>query len=103
MCLLQNPSYRKLNHTERDLRSIRMRGIKLTVACTVVLSSNLEKVISDLKRENQFFFKRDLGVCMIDLLREICKPVLKLDFTARGILDYWNPFQNLDSVWYHRT
>ncbi len=57
LCLLQNPSYRKLNHTERDLRSTRMRGIKLTVACTVVLRLNSEKVISDLKRENQFFSK----------------------------------------------
>ncbi len=40
-----------------------MRGIKLTV----VLSSNSEKVISDLKREKPVFVKRDLGVYMIDL------------------------------------
>jgi hypothetical protein len=45
-----------------------MRGIKLTVACTVVLSSNSEKVISDLKRENQFFQKR--SGCLYDLSLE---------------------------------
>ncbi len=64
LCLLQNPSYRKLNHTERDLRSTITRGIKLTEACTVVLSSNSEKVISDLKRDNQFFQKR--SGCLYD-------------------------------------
>ncbi len=38
-----------------------------------------KEVISDLKREKTVFFKRDMEVYMIDLSREICKPVLKLD------------------------
>jgi hypothetical protein len=38
-----------------------------------------KEVISDLKRENQLLY---MGVYMIDLKSEICKPVLKLDFTA---------------------
>jgi hypothetical protein len=29
---------------------------------------------------------------MIDLLREICKPVSKLDFTARGTLESLSEF-----------
>jgi hypothetical protein len=37
------------------------------------------KEISDLKRE------RDMGFFMIDLSREICKPDLKLTFTANSI------------------
>jgi hypothetical protein len=45
-----------------------------------------------LKRENHFFVKRDKGVCMIDLQREICKPGLKLDFTAHGITEYLSEF-----------
>jgi hypothetical protein len=28
-----------------------------------------------------------MGVYMLDLLREICKPVLKLDFTAHGKME----------------
>jgi hypothetical protein len=28
-----------------------------------------------------------MGVYMSDLYREICKPVLKLDFTAHGIME----------------
>jgi hypothetical protein len=40
--------------------------------------------ISDLKRESQFLCIKVPGVHMIDLQREICKPVLKVDFAAHG-------------------
>jgi hypothetical protein len=33
---------------------------------------------------------------MIDLKREICKPVLKLDFTAHGTIEFL--YKNLDSA-----
>jgi hypothetical protein len=33
-----------------------------------------------------------MGVYMIDLQREICKPVLKLDLTAHGILESFSEF-----------
>jgi|688.fasta_scaffold1123517_1 hypothetical protein len=41
---------------------------------------------------------------MIDLSRErVCKPVLKLDFTAYGIMEIlWSPSQNLDSAYIFR-
>jgi hypothetical protein len=45
------------------------------------LAFQIQKVVSDLMRENEFFDDRDMGVYlynMIDLLREICKPVLKM-------------------------
>ncbi len=49
-----------------------------------------KEVISDLKLENQFCHKRNwslLYMVMINLSRDICKPVLKLDFTARGLME----------------
>jgi hypothetical protein len=49
-------------------------------------------VISDLKRENHFF-KRDMEAYMIDLQREICKPVLELYFTALGIMESLSEFE----------
>ncbi len=33
------------------------------------------------------FSIRDMGVYMFDLQREICKPVLKLDFMAHGKME----------------
>jgi len=56
-----------------------------------------QEVISDLKRENQFL-SQDIWESiwlMIDLLREICKPVLKLDFnfTAHGIVESLAEFE----------
>jgi hypothetical protein len=40
------------------------------------------------------FVNRDMGVYEIDLEREICKPVLKLDLTTHGIKR--SRSQNLD-------
>jgi hypothetical protein len=37
-----------------------------------------------------------MGVYIIDLQREICKPVVKLDFTAHGIMESLSEFENLD-------
>jgi hypothetical protein len=52
------------------------------------LAFQIQKVISYLMRENEFFVERDMGVYiqynMIDLLREICKPVLKM---STGIVE----------------
>ncbi len=47
-----------------------------------------------MKRENQFLAKDIyMGVYMIDLLRETCKSVLKLDFfTAHGIMEFLSEF-----------
>jgi hypothetical protein len=55
-----------------------------------------KEVISGLKRKNQFFLSKEIcGVCMIDLKREICKPVLKIGFTAswhNGVpVGIWTP------------
>ena len=49
--------------------------------------------IFDLKDENQFFIKTDMGGQMIDLQREFCKPVIKLDLTAHGILEFLSEFE----------
>jgi hypothetical protein len=37
--------------------------------------------------------KRDMGVHMIDLYREIFKPVLRLEFTAHGIYGVLSDFR----------
>ncbi len=42
-----------------------------------------------------FFFQRDMGVYVINIYREICKPVLKLVFLRR--IAQWSPSQNLNS------
>ncbi len=34
-----------------------------------------------------------MGVYMIDLSREICKPVLKLDFAPHGLMESLSEFQ----------
>jgi hypothetical protein len=45
-----------------------------------------KEMISDLKRENQFLSKELWEfIYIIDLKNEICKPEIKLDFTAHGI------------------
>ncbi len=53
-----------------------------------IFLENMEKSSerSDLRFEawKPVFVKRDMGVYMLDLLREICKPVLILDFTAHS-------------------
>jgi hypothetical protein len=56
------------------------------------LSSNSER--SDLRFEawKPVFVKRDRGVYMINLMRGICKLVLKLDFTAHGIMESLSEF-----------
>ncbi len=41
-----------------------------------------KEVISDLRHESSFFQKREGSLHVIDLSREICKPVLNLDFTG---------------------
>jgi hypothetical protein len=46
-----------------------------------------KEVISDLKRETSFCQKRYGILYMIDLWREISKPVLKLDFMAHDIIE----------------
>jgi hypothetical protein len=51
-----------------------------------------KEVISDLKRENQFLSKRDMGVYMIDLKRDVCKTILKLDFSAQGYMESLSAF-----------
>jgi hypothetical protein len=55
---------------------------KLSQRCEIQ-SSNSEK--SDLRFEagKPVFVKRDMGVYMINLYRDICKPVLKLIFLRR--------------------
>jgi hypothetical protein len=39
-----------------------------------------------------FIVKRDMEVYIIDLSKEICKPGLKLDFTALGIMESLSDF-----------
>jgi hypothetical protein len=46
-----------------------------------------KEVISDLKRENQLLTSNG------SLCREICKPVLKLDFTAHGTIEPLSEFE----------
>jgi hypothetical protein len=55
----------------------------------VILNVQIQKeVISNLKRENQFLSKEIWeSICVLhNLSRDICKPVLKLDFTGNGIM-----------------
>ncbi len=60
--------------------------VLLPPACLPMDRVQIQKdVISDLKRENQFFSKEMESIYAWSLEREICKPVLKLDFTAQGI------------------
>jgi hypothetical protein len=56
-------------------------------------------VISDLKREKPVCVKRDMGVYMIDLLREICKLALKEDFTAHSIMESLSEFGLCCGCW----
>jgi hypothetical protein len=42
--------------------------------------------------KTKIFVKRDMGVNMIDLWREICKPVLKQDFTSHGVMESLSEF-----------
>jgi hypothetical protein len=58
-------------------------------------SPNSERSGLRFETGNPVFVKRDMGVYMVDLLEEICKPVLKLDFTAHGVIE---SLQNLDSA-----
>jgi hypothetical protein len=41
-----------------------------------------------LKREKPVFVERDMGVNTSDLLREICKPVLKLHDTMEALSEF---------------
>ncbi len=47
--------------------------------------------------------KRDMGVCMIDPEKDICKPVIKLDFTAHEKMAFLSEFglrkTNLSARW----
>jgi hypothetical protein len=45
-----------------------------------------KEAIAHLKRENQFWAKEIWESLKTDLLREFCKPGLKLDFTAHGLM-----------------
>jgi hypothetical protein len=58
-----------------------------------------KEVISNLKRENQFL-STDISesVGSISREREICKLVLKLDFTAHGITESLSEF----GLWWER-
>ncbi len=55
-------------------------------------SSNSER--SDLRFEawKTVFVKRDVGVYIIFISGEICKPIWKLDFTAHGIMESLSEF-----------
>jgi hypothetical protein len=59
---------------------------------TAHLGFNSER--SDLRFEGcaPVFVRRDMGVHMIDLQKETSKPVLKLDFTAHGIMESLSEF-----------
>ncbi len=52
-----------------------------------------KEVICDLKGENQFLSKEIWETIMIDLQREIGKPVLKLVFAAYGIIESLSKFE----------
>ncbi len=76
-------------HSLKKHNSVCFLGIKNCSGLSTVLYiiqsrvQIMKEVISDLKRENQFFVKRDI----IDISRErSCKPVLKLDFLSYGIM-----------------
>jgi hypothetical protein len=52
-----------------------------------------KEVISDLKCENLFLSKEICeSIWLISREREICEPVLKLDFTAHGIMESFSEF-----------
>jgi hypothetical protein len=51
-----------------------------------------KEVISDMKRENKFFAIDIWAFIWLMIKREICKPVLKLDFTAQGIMESFLEF-----------
>ncbi len=52
-----------------------------------------KEVISDLKRENQFLSNEIRESIMIVLSREICQPVIKLDFTAHVTMESLSEFE----------
>ncbi len=56
-------------------------------------SSKSERSALRFEARKPVFVKRDMRVCMLDLSREICKPVLKLDFTAHDLMESLSEFQ----------
>ncbi len=51
---------------------------------TGIQSSNSEISYLQFEAWKSVFVKRDMWIYMIDLWKEICKPVLKLEFTSHG-------------------
>ncbi len=65
------------------------RGPRPNCPCPPFSHSRVQiqkEVIFDLKRKKPVFVQIEMRVCMIDLSREIYKPVLKLDFTAHDLM-----------------